>query len=272
MSRAAGAGGPSAPAWDGVLFDLDDTLLDLRTAQHAAFHATMRHQWAGVGGVAPGVLATAVEAFATDADGHYDRYLAGELTFAGQRLARARSALERLGAPAEAAEPLEALWLTDYEDEIRAHWALFPATADVLAAVRASGRAVGIVTNNVEEYQRGKADALGLDWVRVLIGSDTAGAPKPDPAPLLAGCARMGTEPARTLMVGDSLSSDVAGARGAGLVPVWLAPDDAEVPRDATAPEPDEDPAADAAPVAPRWDAERECWRMDAIGGLLTWL
>lgn len=232
----------------------------------------MHHQWAGVGGVAPGVLAAAVEAFAADADGHYDRYLAGELSFAGQRLARARSALERLGAPAETAEPLVALWLTDYEDEIRAHWALFPATADVLAAVRASGRAVGIVTNNVEEYQRGKADALGLDWVRVLIGSDTAGAPKPDPAPFLAGCERMGTEPARTLMVGDSLSSDVAGARGAGLVPVWLAPDDAGVPRDATAPEPDQDPAADAAPVAPRWDAERECWRMDAIGGLLTWL
>lgn len=265
MSRAratTAAGGspspqaPAPPAWDAVLFDLDDTLLDLRTAQHAAFGATVLRQWPGAADVDPDLLASATDAFAGDDAGHYQRYVAGELTFAQQRLARAADALRALGAPEDAATPHEALWTTDYEDVVRGHWALFPATAEVLERVRASGRGVGIVTNNVEAYQRGKADALGLDWVQVLIGSDTAGAPKPDPAPFLAGCARLGADPARTLMVGDSLTHDVAGARAAGLVPVWLS-------RAAPARGEAEEPG---------WDAEHGCWRMRAIGGLLVWL
>lgn len=254
------------PEWDGVLFDLDDTLLDLRAAQHAAFGRTVRMQWADVAGVDPALLAAAAEAFAGDAGGHYPRYVAGELTFEEQRLARAADALALLGAPEADRVPRTPLWTSEYETVVRGHWALFPATADVLAAVRDSGRAVGIVTNNVEAYQRAKADALGLDWVRVLIGSDTAGAPKPDPAPILAGCERMGTAPARTLMVGDSLRHDVAGAQAAGLVPVWLTPDQA------TTGEAEPEPAADPTPVPPRWDAERDCWRLPAIGGLRAWL
>ena len=263
MSRdvtSAPAGGsvgtPAPPAWDAVLFDLDDTLLDLRAAQQTAFDATVRRQWAGAADVDPALLAEAAHAFAGDTGGHYARYVAGELTFQEQRLARVADALRALGVPEAAATPLDGLWTTDYEEVVRGQWALFPATADVLAEVRDSGRGVGIVTNNVEAYQRGKADALGLEWVEVLIGSDTAGAPKPDPAPFLAGCARLGTDPARTLMVGDSLRHDVEGARSAGLVPVWLSPD---------AP-------AHGEGDGPFWEAERACWGMRAIGRLRTWL
>lgn len=258
-TTAAGASPSSPPAppeWDAVLFDLDDTLLDLRAAQGAAFDATLRRQWPGAADVDPGLLAEATDAFARDAAGHYERYLAGELTFAQQRLARAADALRALGAPEEAATPGEALWTTEYEDVVRGHWALFPATEEVLAQVRESGRGVGIVTNNVAAYQRRKADAVGLGWVEVLIGSDTAAAPKPDPAPFLAGCARLGADPARTLMVGDSLVHDVGGARAAGLVPVWMSA------------------AAPARPTAeePVWDEEHGCWRLRAIGGLRAWL
>lgn len=250
------AGAPAPPAWDAVLFDLDDTLLDLRSAQHAAFDATVRRQWAGAADVDPAVLAEATEAFASDTGGHYGRYVSGELTFEEQRLARVADALRTLGVPEDAATPLDGLWTTDYEEVVRGHWALFPATADVLAEVRGTGRGVGMVTNNVETYQRGKADALGLEWVEVLIGSDTAGAPKPDPAPFLAGCSRLGTDPGRTLMVGDSLRHDVEGARSAGLVPVWMSPD---------AP-------AHGGAAEPLWDEEHACWRMRAIGGLRPWL
>ena len=38
---------------------------------------------------------------------------------------------------------------------------------------------------------------------------------KPDPLPLLAACEALGTEPARTLMVGDSVN-DAQAARAAG--------------------------------------------------------
>lgn len=266
-----------APAWDGVLFDLDDTLLDLKTAQRAAFTTTVRRQWPDVDGRGEEALEAAAGAFAADERGHYQRYLAGELTFAGQRLARAADALAALGAPAEAATPGERLWVTEYEGLVRSHWALFPEVAGVLEAVRDSGRAVGIVTNNVEDYQRAKAAAIGLGWVETVIGSDTAGAPKPAPAPFLAGCAALGTTPARTLCVGDSLRHDVAGARGAGLVPVWLvrsAGAAADGSGEGAGTEPAEVTAGevDRATDAPTRDADEGCWRIGSLTALDAWL
>ena len=109
-----------APVWDGVLFDLDDTLLDLKTAQRAAFTAIVRRQWPEVHERGEQELEAAAAAFAPDAHGHYQRYLAGELTFAEQRLARAADALAVLGAPTRAATPEEGLWLTGEEIARRA--------------------------------------------------------------------------------------------------------------------------------------------------------
>ncbi|MBD4516880.1 HAD family hydrolase, partial [Xanthomonas citri pv. citri] len=82
---------------------MDDTLLDLRSAQHAAFDATVRRQWAGAADVDLAVLAEATEAFASDTGGHYGRYVSGELTFEEQRLARVADALRTLGVPEDAA-------------------------------------------------------------------------------------------------------------------------------------------------------------------------
>lgn len=266
-----------APAWDGVLFDLDDTLLDLKTAQRAAFSATVRRQWPGVDALGENALQAAAADFAADVHGHYQRYICGELTFAQQRLARAADALEALGALAAAAVPGELLWVTEYEDLVRSHWALFPEVAAVLEEIRSAGRPVGIVTNNVEEYQRGKAAAIGLGWVDVVVGSDTAGAPKPESAPFRAGCAGLGTEPARTLFVGDSLKHDVAGAIGAGLVPVWLvrdAEDTVDGSGEAAGTEETVIGAREVrrAAAAPVREPEDDCWRIASLAALRAWL
>ncbi|UBH24184.1 HAD family hydrolase [Micrococcus porci] len=248
-------GTPSAPVVDGVLFDLDDTLLDLRGAQLPAFAETVRAQWPDAPPAEAGVFVRAADHFAADRSGHYQRYIAGELDFAGQRLARARDALAVLGAPGAVAEPDPALWTDEYEVRVRAHWALFDDVVPTLATLRSSGVALGIVTNNVEAYQRAKADALGLEAITVLVGSDSAGAPKPDPAPFLEACRRMGTTPGRTACVGDSLSHDVRGARAAGLVPVWLR-------RGAG--------AADGGGEG-RWDAAEGAWTIGGLGALAAW-
>lgn len=244
-----------APAWDGVLFDLDDTLLDLRTAQQLAFATMLRRQWPGVEELGERALQAAAADFAADVHGHYQRYIAGELSFAEQRLARAADALAALGAPADCTVPGERLWVEDYEAVVRSHWALFPEAAEVLGRIRAAGRGIGIVTNNVEHYQRAKASAIGLGWVDVLIGSDTAGEAKPAAAPFLAGCAGLGTAPERTLCVGDSLRHDVRGAASAGLIPVWLRRRDGA-----------------AAVAAPVWDPAERCWSVAGLRPLLAWL
>ena len=48
---------------------------------------------------------------------------------------------------------------------------------------------------------------------------------KPEPPLFRQTLARLGVEPSQAVMVGDSLFSDIAGARRAGLFAIWLNPD-----------------------------------------------
>jgi len=56
----------------------------------------------------------------------------------------------------------------------------------------------------------------------MLVGVDTLGVGKPDPAVFLEAARRLGTDPARTVYVGDELDIDAAAAAAAGLVGIWL--------------------------------------------------
>jgi phosphoglycolate phosphatase len=52
-------------------------------------------------------------------------------------------------------------------------------------------------------------------WLEHLFGGESFARKKPDPLPLLEACKALGSEPARTLVVGDS-ANDAAAARAAG--------------------------------------------------------
>ena len=209
------------PQVRGVLFDLDDTLVDLKAAQLVAFEETVARQADLTGGTLPArdqVDAAALH-FAADANGHYQRYVDGELDFLGQRFARARDALEMLDLPSD---PEPELWGQDYERQVRSRWTLFEDVLPVLRLLDDAQIPWGVVTNNTEEYQRGKLAAVGLDRVKVVVGTDTAGAPKPDPEPFLAGCAGLDRGPSEVLYVGDNPLKDGVGARDAGLVSLLI--------------------------------------------------
>ncbi|WP_431859676.1 HAD family hydrolase [Micrococcus terreus] len=209
------------PRVRGVLFDLDDTLVDLKSAQLVTFEETAARQAELTGGRLPerDRVAAAALHFAADANGHYQRYMDGKLDFLGQRLARARDALELLGL---ATDPDPQLWGRVYEQRVRSRWALFEDVGPLLCLLDDSRIPWGVVTNNTAEYQRGKLAAVGLDQVQVVVGTDTAGAPKPDAAPFLAGCAGLGLDPADVLYVGDNPLKDGLGARDAGLVSLLI--------------------------------------------------
>lgn len=75
----------------------------------------------------------------------------------------------------------------------------------------------GVVTNKVEAYAGPLIDAMAFDPPPAcVIGGDSAGVAKPDPAPLLLGCERAGFEPRDTIYVGDS-ERDIAAGRAAGM-------------------------------------------------------
>lgn len=96
---------------------------------------------------------------------------------------------------------------------------------------------LGVVTNGTGEAQRAKIDAVGLDrWIDATVFAGEEVPSKPEAAPFERALTRLGSTPASAVHVGDSLSSDVAGANAAGLHSVWLADGDELEPGAPTAP------------------------------------
>lgn len=56
----------------------------------------------------------------------------------------------------------------------------------------------------------------------MLVGVDTLGIGKPDPQVFVEACRRLGTEPDRTIYIGDELDIDARAAIETGLHGVWL--------------------------------------------------
>ncbi len=102
------------------------------------------------------------------------------------------------------------------------------------------GVAVGALSNAGVEYQTGKMRATGMAEVPVLVGVDTLGVGKPDARVFLEACRRLGTDPARTVYVGDELDIDALAAARVGLIGVWL---DRSGPRRVPVPQPELDEA-----------------------------
>jgi HAD superfamily hydrolase (TIGR01549 family) len=80
-----------------------------------------------------------------------------------------------------------------------------------------------------------------LASLEVVVFSDEAGVPKPDPRVFRLALAPLGVPPARALHVGDLRATDVAGARGMGMGSIRI-----RACHDDTSPEPDADRVADS--------------------------
>ena len=85
---------------------------------------------------------------------------------------------------------------------------------------------VVIVTNGIAQVQRGRMAQSELrPYVSGLVISEEVGAAKPNPLMLEKGMelART-TDQRRALMLGDSLTSDIAAAENAGIDACWFNP------------------------------------------------
>ena len=202
----------------GVLFDIDDTLVDLEYAMTTALREVSEHLLPGLDQAG---WAKFGRIFTHETTHFYDRYLAGELTFNEQRLLRGRAALGHFGVELDEGEASQA-WVADYHQRQVAYVRAFSDVAGVLDALDAAGVPYGAVSNNVHDYQRAKLDGAGLDRIKILVGTDTVGAAKPEPAIYLEGVRLLGSTPGETLYVGDNRLLDAEGATAAGLVGVWL--------------------------------------------------
>lgn len=204
---------------DGVLFDVDDTLVDTTGAFASALAEVARRHLPNLD---PARYPEVLAAWRADAAGHYAGYTAGRTDYRSQRMARANDLHARFGGLALDEEGYEA-WNAVFEAAFSGSWAAHPEVTEVLDRLEAAGVAVGGLSNASVAYQTSKLTAVGVGArVPLLVGVDTLGVGKPDPRVFLEACARLGTAPARTAYVGDELDVDALAAVSAGLQGVWV--------------------------------------------------
>jgi YjjG family noncanonical pyrimidine nucleotidase len=82
---------------------------------------------------------------------------------------------------------------------------------------------LSIVTNGIREVQLARIAASPLrPYLRDIVVSEEAGCGKPDPRFLEFACSRIGFhDKSRMIIVGDSLSSDIAGGLAFGIDTCW---------------------------------------------------
>jgi len=103
-----------------------------------------------------------------------------------------------------------------------AAWRVFPDVPDALAALRARGLRLAVVSNFDARLDPLLADLGVRRLVDAVVCSSHAGSAKPDPAIFRAALAELDVPATATLHVGDEPVADVLGARSAGLSAVLL--------------------------------------------------
>ncbi|KAF0098575.1 MAG: phosphoglycolate phosphatase [Rhodospirillaceae bacterium] len=109
-----------------------------------------------------------------------------------------------------------------YEADPISHTTAFAGVADVVAAFAGFGLKQGVCTNKFEKPSRMILEHLKLmPPISDVAGADSFPVRKPDPRHILMLLERMGGDPKRAVMIGDS-THDAEAARGAGIPAVLV--------------------------------------------------
>lgn len=197
------------------MFDLDDTLFD-----HTGSTRRALSTWLHDLDVAPS--ASLVQKWFDVEARHFEAWRAGAITFQEQRRRRLRDFLPLIDRAVGTDDELDVIfagYLHRYEES----WQAFDDVRPALHALVAAGLVVAVLTNGTTEQQRSKVDKIGLSaLISTVVTSEELGAAKPAPQVYLAACTRVGSEPSRTLHVGDRHDLDVLAPRAAGLPALHL--------------------------------------------------
>jgi putative hydrolase of the HAD superfamily len=193
---------------DALLIDLDDTLLDERSAAARAYSTFVEVHAAVLGSTDRDTL---LERWDSVASHHWARFQRGEVSFQGQRRGRVRDFLQVQLSDQEADCAFEPYW-RQYEQS----WSLFPDVPHFLARTRHLPKV--IVTNGERPQQMQKIQACELlDHLVAVITPSDCGYWKPDPAMFEAALQVLQIPAQSCMMIGDSLENDIGPARAMGM-------------------------------------------------------
>lgn len=138
---------------------------------------------------------------------------------------RLHAALASMGLEPDPAE-LRMLVEFFYEPIAQCHKP-YPETRPVLEELAARGLPLAIITNSPwdepPDLVQADLDRWNLSpFFATVVASGAVTWRKPNPAFMLEAARRLGLPPAACLVVGDSMTADIAGAQAAGMPAVWV--------------------------------------------------
>ena len=100
---------------------------------------------------------------------------------------------------------------------------VFPGAIGTLKHIREMGKGMALITNGLSNIQRGKVNRFGLEpFFDCIIIEEEFGVGKPDPRVFQHALDQLAVQPWETMMVGDNLETDIAGAQSLGIYGVWV--------------------------------------------------
>lgn len=196
-----------------LFLDLDDTILDFKKAEAVAIHRTLQEA-----GVDPTDENKALYSRINKA--HWEMLERGEITREQVKVLRFARLFETLGVDADAEATSE-----NYVNLLGiGHWFL-PGAEEAVDALSKKYR-LFLASNGNASVQKGRMTSANLyRFFEKCFVSEEIGHNKPSKAYFDAAFAQIpGFDPAKAMIVGDSLTSDIQGGINAGIATCWVNP------------------------------------------------
>ena len=198
-----------------IFLDLDDTILDFRRAERRAISETLRQF-----GIDP--TPAVVDRYHELNRQQWELLEEGKLTRPQVLTRRFDLLFSELGVDRSSQEAQAA-----YETQLSQGHFFMPGARELLETL-AHRYDLYLATNGTPVVQAGRIQSAGIaPYFKNIFISEKLGANKPSPAFFQACFAAIPNfDPAAALVVGDSLTSDIRGARNVGLRSCWYNPED----------------------------------------------
>ena len=196
-----------------VLFDLDDTLFDFHKAEKIALTKTLVHF-----GIDPTEETLAL--YSTINATHWKRLELGEISREEVKVGRYRELFKTIGVECD---PVKAT--AYYESMLAIGHYFMPGAPELLEELYRKYR-LYIVSNGTAKVQEGRIGSSGIaKYMDGIFISQILGANKPDKQFFDICFAEIPDfSLSETVIIGDSLSSDIKGGINAGITTVWFNP------------------------------------------------
>ena len=204
-----------------LFLDLDDTILDFHKAEALAIAKTFRSF-----GLEP--TQQILERYSAINKLHWERLERGELTRPEVLVGRFQMLFAENGLVCDPAAVAER-----YEENLSIGHYFLPGAEDAVKRLSQKYR-LFLASNGTARVQAGRLTSANLyPWFEKVFVSQEIGADKPSRTYFERCFAQIPNfDPAKTMMVGDSLTSDIRGGNNAGILTCWVNPKHKTAPAD----------------------------------------